>query len=362
MANPILYDVLSDGTDGLGLGVLSNAISCEVTEELNGIFELHMTYPANGILFDELEVNRLIKADAGHQLKGQLFRIEKIETDFSGVAKIYAPHVSSIMRYMPTREVRWGIGMAGFSNMGMILMEGWKESHLTSSPFTVSSDFTFGDSFFTRNFVTTNAKESLGAIREGWGGDFIFNNHHIHYMPLGRGWVSNGVIAYGKNLVGFKKDENMVDIFTAVLPTARYNGALIQGNLVRSQNADLLPYERTKVVDFSSHFENNERPTVVRLRQLAEGYVVQNLNSTPNVSIEIDFIENTTINEWGHHVESLNLGDTLKIYFQDSKKSEEARVVRIEWDVLMERYKKLEVGTISQRFRDGIKRITGGEN
>ena len=33
MVSPILYDVFSDGTDGLGIGVLSDAISCVVTEE-----------------------------------------------------------------------------------------------------------------------------------------------------------------------------------------------------------------------------------------------------------------------------------------------------------------------------------------
>ena len=362
MASPIIYDAFSDGTDGLGIGVLSDAISCVVTEELNGLFELHMTYPVKGILFEEVMMNRLIKVDTGHQLKEQLFRIEKIETTMSDIAMIYAPHVTSIIRHIPTRERGWNSGDGVGSDIGTFLMEAWNDTQLIPSPFTVSSDFTFGEAFFAENFSTTNAQDGLRAILEGWGGDFIFNNYHIHYAPLGRGWNSGEIISYGKNLVGFTKDENMVDVFTGVLPTARHNNELIQGEIVRSSNADSFPYTKIKTVDFSSLFRRDERPTINRLKQLAQEYIRLNLNTTPNVSIEIDFVENTSINEHGSRIEALNLGDTLKVYFEHSKKFEEARVVRVEWDVLMERYKKLEVGTISQRFRDGIKRITRGGN
>jgi phage-related protein len=66
MSHPILYDKHATQFFNLGLGVLKDAVRCMVTEERNGVFELEMTYPNEGALADLLEVDYLIKADAGH--------------------------------------------------------------------------------------------------------------------------------------------------------------------------------------------------------------------------------------------------------------------------------------------------------
>lgn len=39
-----------------GLGTLSDAITCEVTEERNGEFELEIEYPVTGIRYKELQL------------------------------------------------------------------------------------------------------------------------------------------------------------------------------------------------------------------------------------------------------------------------------------------------------------------
>jgi len=368
MMSPILYgeNSLGDGTDGLGYGVLADAISCIVTEELNGIFELHMTYPKSGVLFDEMMINRLIRVDASHLLKGQLFRIEKIETSLSGVARIYASHVSLIIRHIPTNDLTWIAGVTpGFSDVGTAMMAVWRTSHLTPTPITTSSDFTFGSGFRAKARTTTNAKDGLAAFRESWGGDFIFNNYHIHYAAMGRGTDTGEIIAYGKNLIGFTKNENIVDVYAGILPMAirESDNRRIFGGIERPANSGHSFIDRIKEVDFTDYFrESNIDPTAARLRPLAETYVRERLKTTPNISIEIDFFEDASLNEQGHLIGRLNLGDRLRVFFEESKEEKEARVVRTEWDALMGRYRRLEVGTINQRFRDGIQRIVGGGN
>ena len=47
--NPILFDASELTFDSNGLGVLSDAISCTVTEERNGAFELTLEYPISGM-------------------------------------------------------------------------------------------------------------------------------------------------------------------------------------------------------------------------------------------------------------------------------------------------------------------------
>ena len=51
----ILYDTEELEFETLGLGVLRDAISVSVTEELNGLFELTIEYPIDGYLFNELK-------------------------------------------------------------------------------------------------------------------------------------------------------------------------------------------------------------------------------------------------------------------------------------------------------------------
>ena len=59
---PILFQASDTTFTTNGLGRLSDAISCTVTEERNGIYELHMVYPQNGIHFTDLANGRIIYA------------------------------------------------------------------------------------------------------------------------------------------------------------------------------------------------------------------------------------------------------------------------------------------------------------
>jgi phage-related protein len=61
---PILYENDTKNIDisKKGIGVLVDVASCVVTEERNGIFELKMEYPVNGVHFKEITVDRMILA------------------------------------------------------------------------------------------------------------------------------------------------------------------------------------------------------------------------------------------------------------------------------------------------------------
>ena len=52
---PILYAPNAESFDNDGIGTLTDTISCTVTEERNGTFELELTYPVAGILYDEIK-------------------------------------------------------------------------------------------------------------------------------------------------------------------------------------------------------------------------------------------------------------------------------------------------------------------
>ena len=91
---PILYKQDEKQFNHLGLGALSEAITCVVTEERNGLFELELTYPISGSLYQEIIPERIIVADASPLLANQRFVIHRITKPKNGIIKIYAEHVT----------------------------------------------------------------------------------------------------------------------------------------------------------------------------------------------------------------------------------------------------------------------------
>ena len=89
-----LFPENSTNFAGLGLGVLSDAISCAVTENLDKSFELEMEYPITGTLFSSLKEELIIVADANDYSSQQAFRIYEITRQFEGTVSIRAQHIS----------------------------------------------------------------------------------------------------------------------------------------------------------------------------------------------------------------------------------------------------------------------------
>ena len=91
---PVLHDSTSTAWETQGIGALSDAISCTVTEEKNGTYELEMEYPITGIHFEEIKSRCIIMAIPSPYRDPQPFRIYRITKPLNGVCTIYAQHLS----------------------------------------------------------------------------------------------------------------------------------------------------------------------------------------------------------------------------------------------------------------------------
>ena len=98
---PILYDESTTDFTTNGIGALADAISCKVTEERNGAFELSMVYPVSGIHFDEIRYSCQIKVDLVNST--QVFRIYSITKPMNGLVVIDAEHLSYQLSYIAVR-------------------------------------------------------------------------------------------------------------------------------------------------------------------------------------------------------------------------------------------------------------------
>lgn len=79
-------------TQSTVLGFLPDALSCTVTEERNGIFELELTYPVSAPMFSSLAVDTFIKVKPNDTADPQLFRIYEITKPINGIVTVNAEH------------------------------------------------------------------------------------------------------------------------------------------------------------------------------------------------------------------------------------------------------------------------------
>lgn len=335
---PILFPSTATEFTTQGLGALSDAISCIVTEERNGLYELEMQYPQSGIHFSEIQNRCIIYAIPSPYREAQPFRVYRITRPINGIAIIYAQHISYDLAGIPVNPFTAGSAAEALSGMA---------SHAA-----VESPFSFWtDKSTTANFsvLVPSASRSVlggveGSILDVYGGEYLFDKFFVRLYNQ-RGNDNGVVIRYGKNLTDVEQDANISSVATGVLPYwVGAEGELVQGNIVNVDGT--FDFVRIMTIDFSSDFEN--QPTASELETRAMQYIKSNKIGVPSVSISVSFVQLEQTEEYKDLslLEKCDLCDTVTVQFEALGINAKAEIVRIITDVLLERYESVEVGDI----------------
>lgn len=335
---PILFPSTATEFTTRGLGALSDAISCIVTEERNGLYELEMQYPQSGIHFSEIQNRCIVYAIPSPYREAQPFRVYRITRPINGIATIYAQHISYDLAGIPVNPFTAGSAAEALSGMA---------SHTA-----VESPFSFWtDKSTTANFsvLVPSASRSVlggveGSILDVYGGEYLFDKFFVRLYNQ-RGNDNGVVIRYGKNLTDVEQDANISSVATGVLPYwVGAEGELVQGNIVNVDGT--FDFVRIMTIDFSSDFEN--QPTASELETRAMQYIKSNKIGVPSVSISVSFVQLEQTEEYKDLalLEKCDLCDTVTVQFEALGINAKAEIVRIITDVLLERYESVEVGDI----------------
>ena len=348
---PILY--APDATDffNMGLGPLTTSLTATVSEERNGSFILEAEVLTDDAIYPLLEHNTILKADAGHTLKDQRFKIKRIVPTDKGTAKIYAEHVSYLSQELSLKPEITIKSLNANAAIGR-----WKSSLNETNPFVVDSDITTTGSTTWRIDKVANPRQALGGVEgsllDVYGGEYRFDNYHISLLKK-RGTTANTVLAYGRNITSFEQELNITDTYTSVYPYAIYTDkndneqmVTIDGYVVDCENVSSFPNRVVKIVDFSSEFEHDEVPTKAKLQTLAEQYVTANDFGTPKVSIKVSFVDLSKAADYAEYqaLEEVNLCDDVRVIFPKLGVNTVAKVTRTVWNVLSESYDEIEIG------------------
>lgn len=365
---PILFEENTASFTTNGLGRLFDAISCKVTEERNGSYELHMEYPQAGVLVEELKNSRIIYAMPADNKAPQPFRIYRIKKPLQGVIEVDAEHISYQMIHIPVMPYK----TEGIQNAINLLYYYSAET----MPFSIRKaghfDSRMDDAFSVSQ--PTNLRSVLfgqeGSFLDTYGGEWEFDGyvatlHGTGTEMDGRGADLGVTIRYGKNLTDLKQEENIQNTYTGICPfwkgvvlkddgTEEERLVTLTERVVHSDKAENFPYQRTKIVDFTSEYL--EPPTEEQLRARAQRYIRENDVGKPSVSLKVSFIALHQTQEYADltNIEHINLCDTVTVVFPALEISTKAKVVKTVFDTLQERYESIEIGSLSRNLGNSL--------
>lgn len=353
---PVIHEHTNTTFDGRS-APLYDAISCVVTEERNGIYELKMIVGMEDPNFGEIENNKYVLAKANDTDENlQAFRIYAIEKNLNGRATVYAEHVSRRMKYIPLNPAN---STASLKN---IMQSVIPETVAVENPFTLDTDMDVQNLKFVVTTPTnlfamlTGTRGSLTDLCKG--GEWHFDNFNA-ILKEERG-ADNGVeISYGKNLTDLTQEGRIENVYTGIYPywTGKDESdndivVTIPEHIVYAEGHEEQDFERILPVDMTDKFKDT--PTVEQLRAVAQTYVTDNDIMVPKVSLKVSFapLWEAMGYETLEAVERVSLCDTVTVRFEKLGVLAKAKVTKTEYDVLTERYTKITLGEAKQSFSE----------
>ena len=346
--NPILFESTAKSFNNNGIGILSDAAFCEVTEERNGIFELVLNYPISGLHYSKIKYRSIILAKPNATAKAQPFRVYKITKPINGIVTAYAQHISYDLSGNPVLPFTAGSAAAA--------LQALKNNSVGENPFEFWTDKSTVAEMAVKTPASVRAMLGgvSGSVLDTYGGEYEWDGFTVKLYNK-RGQNRGVSIRYGKNLIDLNQEENCAGVYTAVMPFWADN----EGNTIILDEKTVpvegsFDFEKVFVLDLSSEFEN--QPTKEELRLRTEKYIEANKIGIPHVSINLSFVQLEQTEEYKNKalLERVSLCDEVNVVFEKLGVSATAKVVKTVFDVLLNRYKTVELGDAQSTLADTL--------
>ena len=338
---PILYAKTETSFTSNGIGRLVDCISCKVTEERNGIYELELDYPVAGNLFKEMASNGGIIGvihDDNHDI--QPFDIYGSSANIGGVVTFYARHISYRLN---------NIILSPYTASGIVAAVAGISTHsVNTNPFTFATDKTTSGTF---TLVQPRSVRSALGGQEGslldvfGGGEWKFDKWTASLLNA-RGRDTGVTVRYGKNMTGLEQTTDNGGTFNAIAPYWTDGETTIYPDSVIVQPTTPITPVKAVSMDMSDQFES--QPSKSELTSAARSYLDKNQPWIPRENIKVKFVALWKSLEYENvaEIQRVGLCDTVSIYWTDlGIVAEKAKVISVVYDVLNERLDEIEVGT-----------------
>lgn len=350
---PILYDFTESAFTSNGLCRLRDCISCIVTEERNGLYELDFTYPVNGENFEKIIPGRTVGVTHDDTGDLQPFDIVSYSKPIDGIMTFHAVHLS----YRLTGQVVSSSSISSLEDALDLFRS------VSGTPFSYARRFAATGYMAAADGVPRTVRQMLGGIEgsvlDTYGGELEFDKWSV-VVHKARGQARDLTIRYGVNMTDFNDESDYSGSYTSAVPywtgTDNAGGTIVViGNEVASGLVSYSTrYDRTVPLDLTDKFET--KPSAAQLEALAKTYMKANQVNLPAQSITVDFIrlQDTADYEALSALFKCNLCDTVSVVFPTYGINGRYKIVKTEYDVLSDRYESMELGTLSTTLSEAL--------
>lgn len=341
---PILYPSGTTTFTSNGLGKLSDCSSCLVTEERNGVFEVEFTYPVTGIHYSDIQEGCIICVSHDEQKDRQPFIIYGHSKPIDGLVTFRAYHISYLLSNIIVEPFDAVSMASAFVKL--------KTESINNNPFTFWTDNTTAGTYTLETPKTVRATlgGERGSLLDIFGGEYEFDNFTVrNYAHRG---ADNGVtIRYSKNLTDLTEDVDAMDIYDSAVGFYLNEETLVYTGIVvgTGQTGGTV-----RVIDFSSEYQ--EAPTVADLTSKTQSYLDSNKPWIPNQNISVNFVNLWQTEEYKNiaPLERVQLCDIVTIIYTALGVQAEAKVIKVVWNALLDRYDEIELGDAKSNFADTV--------
>ena len=174
-----------------------------------------------------------------------------------------------------------------------------------------------------------------------------------------RGADRGFTISYGKNLTDITQEKNLTKVTTAIFPFWKSSGdddtlVTLPEKIVVLDGAREYGHVHCKTIDFSQDF--TDTPSVDTLRAYAKAYLKTSGIAEPVVSITLKYAQLVKRKQGAiiAGLASASLCDTVSVEFPRYGISVKAKIVKVIYNTLKERYEEAEIGEAKSRLSQTV--------
>nr|DAQ18020.1 MAG TPA: tail protein [Bacteriophage sp.] len=329
---------------------LRNFLKCEITEALNGVYELNFEYPLESDDSHLLENGKILQVD-NYDGK-QLFRILYLQKDLDTI-KGYALHISYDLLGNFIEDI-YIQGMNGTRALQEVLNRSTDQHNFVG----VSNITKLRNSRLVRkNTLEAIMGDKDNSLLSRWGGELYRDNFRINWLEkIGN---DKGVtIKYAKNLTGIEYKVDTSNLVTHFIPKG-FDGLLLPEKYVISPLADKYkPIVKRKLLELEDVKSKKVSPTqedavdheqaLALLREKSKKAFELGADK-PEITCTVAFIDLSQTEEYKNYavLEKIYLGDTVGVQYKGINVL--TRCVGYTYDCLQNRYIHVELGNTPQQ-------------
>lgn len=350
---PILYESNETAFINNGLGRLRDCISAKVSEERNSIYELDFEYPTTGVHYSDIKLGRIVAVEHDDSSDLQPFDIVSYSRPINGIVTFHCQHIS----YRQSKLTVSGTNINSLADAFAML-----GNSSPANPFSYWTDKPSTGFMAAADGVPRSVRQMLGGVEgsilDTYGGEYEWDKFTVR-LHSSRGEHRTTTIRYGVNLTEYNEEVDYSGSYTAVIPfwtgdDGNGGTAIIKGSMVDSGVTSQDGRVACVPLDLTDKFEN--QPTVEDLTKAAQSVLASNTPYLPSQNIKVSFIRLQDTNEYAEYASLMTckLCDTINVVFPLYGLSGNFKIVKTVYDVLLERFDEMELGTLSVTLSEAL--------